>query len=113
MRPGHDLPGLEALVADPVLAEVLAGRRDGLLLLDYDGTLVPIARTPELAVPDQELITLLARLAATPGLDLAIVSGRPRATLEWWFGGLPVSLWADHGYWYRPRPGAVWRAALQ
>jgi trehalose 6-phosphate synthase/phosphatase len=82
------------------------------LLLDYDGTLVPIASTPELAVPDGELFALLGRLASSPGLSVALVSGRPRSTLEWWFGGLPVSLWADHGYWYRASTTAPWRPAL-
>jgi len=102
--------------SDPgVLAAFLRQRRgEGRLrlLLDYDGTLVPIAATPELAVPDEALVALLARLAGSPDLDVALVSGRPRATLEWWFGGLPLSLWADHGYWYRARPGAPWRPAL-
>jgi hypothetical protein len=28
------------------------------LLVDYDGTLVPIARTPELAVPDADMLAL-------------------------------------------------------
>ena len=97
------------------MAALLKQRRDQgrlRLLLDYDGTLVPIAATPELAVPDDELVALLSRLADARDLDVALVSGRPRATLEWWFGGLPVALWADHGYWYRARPGAAWRPAL-
>jgi trehalose 6-phosphate synthase/phosphatase len=33
------------------------------LLLDYDGTLVPLARSPELAAPDNDLLTLLEQLA--------------------------------------------------
>jgi trehalose 6-phosphate synthase/phosphatase len=39
------------------------------LLLDYDGTLVPIARSPELAAPDEEALSLLVELASTPGLQ--------------------------------------------
>ena len=81
------------------------------LLLDYDGTLVPYARSPELAAPDEELRTLLAALAAAPELQLDIVSGRPRQTLEAWFGQLPLSLWAEHGFWHRPAAGARWEAA--
>jgi trehalose-6-phosphatase len=34
------------------------------LALDYDGTLVPFADAPDLAVPDAELLDLLAHLAA-------------------------------------------------
>ena len=72
------------------------------LLLDYDGTLVPIARSPELAAPDAEVLTLLGDLANAPGLEVDLVSGRARATLAAWFAHLPVSLGAEHGFWHRP-----------
>jgi trehalose 6-phosphate synthase/phosphatase len=81
------------------------------ILLDYDGTLVPLARSPELAAPDEELLTLLGELTASPRIDVEIVSGRPRETLESWFEGLPLSIWAEHGFWHRPAPGAPWEAA--
>jgi trehalose 6-phosphate synthase/phosphatase len=76
------------------------------LLLDYDGTLVPLARSPELAAPDAELLTVLQRLAVASGIALEIVSGRPRETLEAWFAHLPVVLWAEHGFWRRG--GGAW-----
>jgi trehalose 6-phosphate synthase/phosphatase len=79
------------------------------LLLDYDGTLVPLARSPEAATPDEELLQLLEALAALPGTRVDIVSGRPREPLEEWFGRLPVSLWAEHGFWHRPGPAQHWR----
>ena len=78
------------------------------LLLDYDGTLVPFAPSPELAAPDGALLSLLAEIAALPGVDLDIVSGRPRETLEEWFGSLPLALWAEHGFWHRPSPETPW-----
>lgn len=81
------------------------------LLLDYDGTLVPLARAPELAAPDKELLALLAAVAGVPSLRVDIVSGRPRETLEAWFGELPLALWAEHAFWHRPSPGDEWRAA--
>jgi trehalose 6-phosphate synthase/phosphatase len=99
---------------EPCLATVLseAQRTQQIrLLLDYDGTLVPIARSPELAAPDAEVLALLADLTNAPGLDLDLVSGRPRSTLEAWFGHLPVSLWAEHGFWHRPASSQHWRAA--
>ena len=83
------------------------------LLLDYDGTLAPFARSPELASPDDELLDLLERLAAAPGITLDIVSGRARDTLERWFGNLPVSLWAEHGFWHRRYPGGQWTSAFR
>jgi trehalose 6-phosphate synthase/phosphatase len=83
------------------------------LLLDYDGTLVPIASAPELAAPDDEVLVLLSLLARAPQLRLDLVSGRPRSALEGWFGHLPISLWAEHGYWHRPAPGERWRRAVE
>lgn len=71
------------------------------LLLDYDGTLVPFAAEPRLARPDPELMATLAALCADPGNEVVIVSGRPRHTLQNWFGELPVSLIAEHGVWLR------------
>ena len=81
------------------------------LLLDYDGTLVPIADAPELAAPDVELLDLLTALAECPELHLQLVSGRPREWLDDWFGHLPIALWAEHGFWHRPATGAPWEAA--
>jgi trehalose 6-phosphate synthase/phosphatase len=93
---------LEALAARLRSADHL------LLLLDYDGTLVPFARAPELAAPDRELRDLLAALAAKPGTRVHVVSGRRRDTLERWLGDLPVGLHAEHGYWSRASRGEPW-----
>jgi len=82
------------------------------LLLDYDGTLVPLARSPELAVPDRELLDLLERLATSRGIEVDIVSGRPRDSLARWFGHLPIGLWAEHGFWRRRAPGEDWDASV-
>ncbi len=46
------------------------------LFLDYDGTLADFSPTPEIVVPDSDLIALIACLAGEPGLRVAIVSGR-------------------------------------
>jgi trehalose 6-phosphate synthase/phosphatase len=79
------------------------------LLLDYDGTLVPFAPTPDLAAPDAPLLALLKRLADAHATEVHLVSGRKRETLDRWFGGLPVSLHAEHGLWSRP-PAGAWKA---
>lgn len=78
------------------------------LLLDYDGTLVPFAAEPRLAQPDAELIETLTALGSDPANQVTIISGRPRRTLEEWFGKLPISLIAEHGAWLRNH-GAEWR----
>ncbi len=80
------------------------------LLLDYDGTLVPFAATPELAAPGPDLVALLRALASRPGTQVHVVSGRRRETLERWMGALPIGLHAEHGYWSR-LPGQEWVAA--
>jgi trehalose 6-phosphate synthase/phosphatase len=82
------------------------------LLLDYDGTLVPLARMPDLAAPDEDLLGLLGELATAPWIQLEIVSGRPRDTLQRWLGHLHVTLWAEHGFWHRPHPEGAWEAAV-
>ncbi len=79
-----------------------------LLLLDYDGTLVPFARSPNLAAPDRTLRDLLAMLAARPGTRVHVVSGRARDVIERWLGDLPIGLHAEHGYWSRSTPGGPW-----
>jgi trehalose 6-phosphate phosphatase len=60
----------------------LPGTQKLMLLLDYDGTLVPIAPRPELAQPAEELLQLLSYLVAAPDLAVFIVSGRPVKDLE-------------------------------
>lgn len=80
------------------------------LFLDYDGTLVPFAPTPDLAIPDTALLRLLERLTNRPGTEVHVVSGRKRETLERWLGRLPVALHAEHGLWSRPL-GGEWRSA--
>lgn len=76
-----------------------------------DGTLVPLARTPELAAPDPSVMWLLNALAPTPGLSVEMVSGRPRESLDRWFAGLGIPLWAEHGFWYRDPASTEWRPA--
>jgi trehalose 6-phosphate synthase/phosphatase len=91
---------VEALVSRLLAAPSLV------LLLDYDGTLVPFAPTPEAAAPDAELLGLLRRLTARPHTEVHIVSGRPRETLDDWLGHLAVGLHAEHGLSTR-RPSAT------
>jgi trehalose 6-phosphate synthase/phosphatase len=82
------------------------------ILVDYDGTLVRVEDTPELARPDAALIRLLDELARSPDVDVHVVSGRSRATLEEWLGRLPVTLWAEHALWRRDPSAPDWRAAF-
>ncbi len=79
-----------------ILADFRKAKRR-LVILDYDGTLVPFNNDPAKALPDPSLIKLLKNLAGTSGVDLAIVSGRNQEFLQSVFGHLNVTLFAEHG----------------
>ncbi|MFO0553965.1 MAG: bifunctional alpha,alpha-trehalose-phosphate synthase (UDP-forming)/trehalose-phosphatase [Polyangiaceae bacterium] len=83
------------------------------LLIDYDGTLVPIAAAPDLARPSERLRRLLRQLAERPRTEVHIVSGRAQENLDRWLGDLPLHLHAEHGFWSRgPRSEWVGREQL-
>jgi len=81
------------------------GASKRLLLLDYDGTLMPFAARPEDVVPAGEVRDLLQALGGDERNEVVIVSGRERATLDEWLGELPVELVAEHGVWLKGRSG--------
>jgi trehalose 6-phosphate synthase/phosphatase len=78
-----------------------------LLFLDYDGTLVPFAAQPKLAVPDAELLKLLERLTGRFDTHVVLLSGRDRKSLQTWFEKIPAVLVAEHGVWLRDH-GREW-----
>ena len=95
-----------------------------MVFLDYDGTLVPFARTQREAAPPRPLLAALERLAAAPRTAVCLVSGRGRAELDRWFariGGLWLA--AEHGAairgpdgeWVplRTSVGADWKARVR
>jgi trehalose 6-phosphate synthase/phosphatase len=101
----------QALPEEEFLAAFRAARRR-LLLLDYDGTLVPYARRPREAAPTRELLELLEQLAADEANRVAVVSGRSRNDLEQWLGGVR-GLWlaAEHGAVIRTPNGTEWETS--
>ncbi|GAA4381149.1 bifunctional alpha,alpha-trehalose-phosphate synthase (UDP-forming)/trehalose-phosphatase [Hymenobacter koreensis] len=72
-----------------------------LLLLDYDGSLMPFHSNPQRAKPDPELRLLLRALTDIPQNRVVIISGRNRDTLQDWLGHLPLDIIAEHGVWLR------------
>ena len=76
-----------------------------LLLLDYDGTLVPFAPKPAEAMPGANLLRLLEKFTKNPRTEVVLISGRDKDTLEGWFGSLDVGLVAEHGVWIKEKGG--------
>jgi trehalose 6-phosphate synthase/phosphatase len=72
-----------------------------LLLLDYDGTLVPFADKPEKAMPDDELLRILDNLAKNDRNQVVIISGRVCDVLDSWFSKVDVEFVAEHGAWLK------------
>jgi trehalose 6-phosphate synthase/phosphatase len=102
------------MTASGDLAELVARIREQpiTLLLDYDGTLVPIRSGPTLAAPDDDTLALLTTLGRAPRVNVHLVSGRMRETMESWFAGLPIDLWAEHGLWRRRAGQVGWELTM-
>ncbi len=84
-----------------VIKTAYNGSKKRLIILDYDGTLVPFHKNPKNAVPPPELLKLLSTLSKDPKNKVVISSGRDRYTLAKWLGHLPIGLTAEHGASYR------------
>ena len=77
-----------------------------LFMFDYDGTLTPIVKDPNAAIPSDKVIRTLKALAADPRNHVWIISGRDSAFLEEWMGHIvELGLSAEHGCFMR-RPGS-------
>jgi len=80
------------------LFELLKSSPGLLLLLDFDGTLVDIAPTPDSITPPPELKILLRQLLERPLTNIAILSGRSLSELQEFIPStIPVALAGCHG----------------
>ena len=91
-----------------LVSDYRAARRR-LLLLDYDGTLVPFAHRPDAAPPSPGLIKVLGRIARQPGTDLVMVTGRSREVMLEWFADPYFNIVAEHGAWIRRAGDDQWK----
>jgi trehalose 6-phosphate synthase/phosphatase len=79
-----------------------------LLLLDYDGTLVPFTADYEDAKPPKRLRQLLQKLADDERNQVVVISGRSRDDLDSWLGDLRLNLIAEHGVYSRKAGARNW-----
>jgi trehalose 6-phosphate synthase/phosphatase len=97
-----DVKWLDAPVRRALIDHYRCSQRR-LLVLDYDGTLVPFAAYPEIAKPTLRVLRVLRALADDSRNELVLATGRDRATLDQWFDGIPIALAAEHGAWIKER----------
>jgi trehalose 6-phosphate synthase/phosphatase len=93
------------------LFDTYRSTRKRLLLLDYDGTLVPFQKKPEDAEPDNKLKDLLKELNYQRENEVILISGRDSFTLDAWFSDLDISMVAEHGALFK-RNNTGWTSTL-
>jgi len=83
--------------------------RRRLLILDYDGTLVPLSDQPQHATPPSAVIRLLTALAGDPNNCGALTSGKQAETVDLRFGAVE-GMWrvAEHGAELKPPLSSSW-----
>lgn len=69
-----------------------------LLLLDFDGTLSPIAKYPYTATLPRKALNAIKKLSHNPSYRIAIVSGRPLKNLRSYFGMKGLIYVGNHGF---------------
>ena len=82
----------------PKLERRLASDNERLILCDFDGTLLPIANTPQDVSLDPKTRRLLNTLSHMPRQHLAVVSGRPMKELYHFLRLKNVLYAANHGF---------------
>lgn len=106
-----NLSSFDQSVATPALdrAKLLKQYRRArrrLFMFDYDGTLTPIVKDPQAAIPSDRVLRTIKSLAADPRNAVWIISGRDQAFLDEWMGHIPeLGLSAEHGCFIR-KPGS-------
>lgn len=78
-----------------------------LILLDYDGTLVPFDLHPNLTRPSSNAKTILRQLSADTKSQIVLISGRDNENLEAYWGDLNIILAAEHGGFFKI-PNGLW-----
>jgi trehalose 6-phosphate phosphatase len=67
------------------------------LFLDFDGTLVDIAPTPQLIEVTSDVLPLITQLLVVFESRVCIVSGRPLRDINHYLAGIEIDIVAEHG----------------
>ena len=91
-----------------VLSQYLRAKKR-LFMFDYDGTLTPIVKDPQAAIPSDRVLRTIKTLASDPANQVWIISGRDQAFLDEWMGHISeLGLSAEHGSFLRPPKSDEW-----
>ncbi|KAM0882206.1 hypothetical protein ACQ4PT_032482 [Festuca glaucescens] len=95
------------LTVDSIVADYKKSN-SRVILLDYDGTLVP--QTTINRTPNETVVNIMNALCADKKNVVFIVSGRGRVSLEKWFSSCPeLGIAAEHGYFMRRTRDEQWQ----
>lgn len=103
-------PPVDASLQVESIRQSLAQHDRICLFLDFDGTLLDLAETPDAIAVDRALPDLLARTSAALGGALALVSGRPIDDLDLLLAPLKLPAAGIHGFERRDARGVLHRA---
>jgi trehalose 6-phosphate synthase/phosphatase len=80
-----------------------------LFMFDYDGTLTPIVKDPNAAIPSDRVVRTIKTLCSDPGNSVWIISGRDQEFLDEYLGHIPeLGLSAEHGSFVRQPYSDTW-----
>jgi trehalose 6-phosphate synthase/phosphatase len=78
-------------------------------MFDYDGTLTPIVKDPQAAIPSDRIVRTIKTLAKDPRNNVWIISGRDQTFLDEWLGHISqLGLSAEHGSFVRQPESDEW-----
>ncbi|OJJ34280.1 hypothetical protein ASPWEDRAFT_173702 [Aspergillus wentii DTO 134E9] len=109
-----NLSSFDQSVATPALDRAKLSKqyrkaRKRLFMFDYDGTLTPIVKDPQAAIPSDRVLRTIKSLSADPRNAVWIISGRDQAFLDEWMGHIPeLGLSAEHGCFIRKPRSDDW-----
>ena len=84
-------------------------KKSRIILLDYDGTLVPIQRTPDEATLSDRARSRIQNIAEQDDCMTIVISGRSSSFIAKQVRDIPLALACEHGGQFRSAPGKRWK----